>query len=57
MNIGSDDLLVRAEEKIEVTRQEKTEQEAALVELGKVSDTKGGWVGSKMDSGPGFVAY
>jgi hypothetical protein len=57
MNIGSDDLSVRAEEKIEATRQEKTEQEAALVELGKVSDTKGGWVGSKMDSGPGFTAY
>lgn len=57
MNIDSDDLLVRAEEKVEVTRQEKTGQDVALVELGKVSDTKGGWVGSKMDSGPGFVAY
>ena len=57
MNIGSDDLLVTAEEKVEATRPEKTEQDAALVELGKVSDTKGGWVGSKMDSGAGLVAY
>ena len=57
MSITSDDLLVRAEEKVEATRQEKTEQDAALVELGRVSDTKGGWVGSKLDSGPGFVAY
>lgn len=57
MNIGSDDLSVRAEEKIEATRQEKTEQEAALVELGKVSDTKGGFIGTKMDSGAGLVAY
>jgi hypothetical protein len=57
MNIGSDDLSVRAEEKIEATRQEKTEQEAALVELGKVSDTKGGFIGSKMDSGAGLTVY
>jgi hypothetical protein len=57
MNIGSDDLLVRAEEKIEATRQEKTEQEAALVELGKVSDTRGGFFGSKMDSGAGLTVY
>jgi hypothetical protein len=31
--------------------------DAALVELGKVSDTRGGWYGIKMDSGAGFVAY
>lgn len=57
MNIASDDLLVRAEEKVEATRREKTEQDAALVELGKVSDTKGGWVGSKLDSGAGLMVY
>ena len=57
MSIGSDDLLVTAEEKIEATRQEKTEQDAALVELGRVSDTKGGFIGSKMDSGAGLTAY
>lgn len=57
MSIGSDDLLVTAEEKIEATRQEKTEQDAALVELGKVSDTKGGFFGAKMDSGAGLTVY
>ena len=57
MNIGSDDLLVKAEEKIEATRQEKTEQDTALVELGKVSETKGGWIGSKPDVGAGLMAY
>ena len=57
MNIGSDDLLVRAEEKVEMTRQEKTEPDAALVELGKVSETKGGWLGSKPDTGAGLMAY
>ena len=57
MNIGSDDLLVSAEEKVEATRQEQTEQEAMLVELGKVSDTKGGFFGAKMDSGAGLTIY
>lgn len=57
MNISSDDLLVRAEEKVETTRQEKTEQETALVELGKVSETKGGWIGPKLDTGAGLQAY
>lgn len=57
MSITSDDLLVRAEEKVEATRQEKTEQDAALVELGKVSDTKGGFFGAKLDSGAGLTFY
>ncbi|MGH8298902.1 MAG: hypothetical protein ACRES6_06410 [Steroidobacteraceae bacterium] len=48
----------RAEDKVETSRQEqKTEPDAALVELGKVSDTRGGWVGPKFDSGAGFIAY
>jgi hypothetical protein len=57
MSIGSDDLLVKAEEKVEATRQEKTEQDAALVELGKVSDTRGGFFGAKLDSGAGLMIY
>jgi hypothetical protein len=57
MSIGSDDLLVKAEEKVEATRQEKTEQDAALVELGKVSDTRGGFFGAKLDSGAGYMIY
>ena len=31
--------------------------DAALIELGKVSDTQGGWLGSKLDSGSGFTTY
>ncbi|HEX5459558.1 MAG TPA: hypothetical protein VFX20_06260 [Steroidobacteraceae bacterium] len=57
MNIGSDDLLVKADEKRELTPQEMTQQDAALVELGKVSDTRGGFFGSKMDSGAGLTVY
>ena len=57
MNISPDDLLGRAEEKIEATRQERTEQDTALVELGKVSETKGGWLGAKVDNGAGLTAY
>lgn len=57
MNTSSDDLLVRAEERIEATREEKTEQDATLVELGKVSETKGGWIGAKVDNGAGLTVY
>ena len=57
MNIDSDDLLVRAEDKVETTRQETTQQDAALVELGKVSDTRGGFFGYKPDTGAGLTVY
>jgi hypothetical protein len=57
MNTGSDDMLVRAEDKVEVTRQEKMEQDAALVELGKVSDTRGGFFGFKPDTGAGLSMF
>ena len=57
MNITSDDLLVRAEDQAETTRQETTQQDAALVELGKVSDTRGGFFGFKQDTGAGFTMY
>jgi hypothetical protein len=59
MNAVSDTLLNRAEEnKIETVRQEpKPVSDAELVELGKVSDTKGGWLGSKLDTGAGFQPY
>lgn len=57
MNIGSDHLLVKAEDKVETAGEEKIELDTALVELGKVSDTKGGWVGVKADSGAGLMPY
>ncbi|MGH8202107.1 MAG: hypothetical protein ACREVO_17355 [Steroidobacteraceae bacterium] len=31
--------------------------DAALLELGKVSDTRGGWLGVKPDVGAGFMHY
>ena len=57
MNTGSDNLLVKAEEKVETVREEKVELDPALVELGKVSDTKGGFFGPKIDSGLGLFIY
>lgn len=57
MNTGSDNLLLRAEEKVETARAENTEMDIPLVELGKVSDTRGGWFGSKLDSGVGLAVF
>lgn len=43
---------------IEAGRQDaEPAQDAALLELGKVSDTQGGWIGSKPDTGNGFSTY
>ncbi len=33
----------------------KADVDVALVEMGKVSDTQGGWFGNKGDSGAGLV--
>lgn len=58
MNSVSDTVLNGADDKIETARQEqKTELKAEVVELGKVSDTRGGWLGTKSDIGLGFAAY
>ena len=58
MNSVSDTVLNTSEEKVEAARQEpKAELNAELVELGKVSDTSGGWVGAKVDNGYGFTSY
>jgi hypothetical protein len=58
MNSTSDTLPDGAEEKVETTRdQSQPAQKAELIELGKVSDTKGGWWGYKPDSGAGFTTY
>ncbi len=58
MNPASDTLLSKTEDQVESARQEKqAEPSALLVDLGKVSDTKGGWVGPKADSGAGLMAY
>jgi hypothetical protein len=55
MSIGSENLLVKAEENVEAARPEKAERDASLVELGKVSDTQGGFFGAKVDSGAGLT--
>jgi len=58
MNTTSDTLPNSAAEKVETTREEPPPaQQPELIELGKVSDTKGGWVGVKPDSGAGFTVY
>lgn len=55
MNIGSETLLARTEENVEAARQDTADVDTTLVELGKVSDTKGGWLGAKNDSGAGLT--
>jgi hypothetical protein len=58
MNADPDTPLNGAEETVETAHEEPPPaQDAALVELGKVSDTKGGWWGVKPDSGAGFTTY
>lgn len=58
MNTIAETPLNGAEEKVDTTGQEqKAESEAALVELGKVSDTRGGFWGKKPDNGVGFAIY
>lgn len=58
MNSVSDTVLNVADQKIETTPQEqKTEVNAEVVELGKVSDTRGGWLGNKVDTGLGVQIY
>jgi hypothetical protein len=58
MNSVSDSVLNRADENPGTARQEqKTELNAQLLELGKVSDTRGSWIGVKSDVGIGFIAY
>ena len=59
MNAAPDSLLKRAEDKVEPVagQEQKTEPEAALVEMGRVSDTQGGWYGPKADTGYGLQVY
>jgi hypothetical protein len=48
----------KEQNQVESGRQEaEPVADATLVELGKVSDTQGGWVGPKPDTGAGFAVY
>jgi hypothetical protein len=58
MNTSADTRSSKEQDQIESGRQDATPaSDATLVELGKVSDTKGGWVGAKPDSGFGATNY
>ena len=58
MNFVSETVQTVTGDKIEAAPQEqKAERNAELVELGKVSDTRGSWLGWKQDVGNGFQAY
>jgi hypothetical protein len=56
MNTVSDTGSSKEQDQVESGPQD-AELDATLVELGKVSDTQGGWTGSKMDTGLGFTVY
>jgi hypothetical protein len=58
MNTLSDTRSSREQDQVEPCRQDaEPVSDATLVELGKVSDTKGGWIGVKPDSGYGVSTY
>ena len=58
MNNISDTLSNKESDKVETVRQDqKPTSDGTLIELGKVSDTQGGWLGSKVDGGAGFQTY
>lgn len=58
MNPASDTLSNKTEDQVESARQEnQAEPSTTLVDLGRVSDTKGGWIGTKADSGAGLMPY
>jgi hypothetical protein len=58
MNNLSDTRSSGEQGQIETGRQDaEPAQDAALVELGKVSDTQGGFLGTKLDTGNGFQNF
>lgn len=58
MNNPSDTRSGKERDQVESGRQDaEPASDAALIELGKVSDTEGGWVGAKVDTGFGFTYY
>ncbi|HEX4266742.1 MAG TPA: hypothetical protein VHY36_02565 [Steroidobacteraceae bacterium] len=58
MNTLADTRSGTEQDQVEAGRRDaEPAQDAALLELGKVSDTQGGWLGPKLDSGAGFQPY
>lgn len=56
MNTFADELS-KEQERSEPAREPEAVSDAAIVELGKVSDTRGGWLGPKLDTGLGLQPY
>ncbi|HUN71406.1 MAG TPA: hypothetical protein VMU52_03765 [Steroidobacteraceae bacterium] len=57
MNTSSETRSSQEQEKVESGRQDAEPVSDALLELGKVTDTKGGWIGPKPEPGLGFQNY
>ena len=58
MNTLADTRSSKEQDQVESGRQDaEPVADAALIELGKVSDTQGGWAGTKADVGAGFSYY
>jgi hypothetical protein len=58
MNDSSDTRSSKEQDQVESVRQDaQPASDAALIELGKVSDTKGGFIGVKPDTGFGVSTY
>ena len=58
MSSASEALLHKAEDQVEAARREdQAKPSTTLVELGRVTETKGGWLGAKFDTGAGLMIY
>jgi hypothetical protein len=58
MNTPSDTRSGKEQDQVESGRRDaEPVSDATIIELGKVSDTQGGWVGVKPDSGFGVTNY
>lgn len=58
MNTFADELSNTEQGRSEPVHQEpQAAADSAIVELGRVSDTRGGWLGVKTDTGLGVMPY
>ena len=58
MNTSADSRSNIAHDQLEAARQNtEPAADATLLELGKVSDTRGGFLGMKLDVGHGFMTF
>jgi len=58
MKSASETLLNKAEDQVEASgRKDQAEPSATLVELAKVTETKGSFFGVKFDTGAGLQVY